>query len=118
MPKYVKVPDPVIILDPASKRPLVDETGEPKPIFMLDVVTRLLFNEAWGSNYRSIKAALDIDKAFSTSNKVVELDDFGWQKLKELAEDPKAGYGFNPLIMPQLFIFLEAIVEASDVKPL
>ena len=122
--RSITIPDPVKLIDPVNKKEIpgdeVDkETGKPKPapaITMKDFVGKLLFNPMWAENYKNIKAAKAIDKAFDKVEGEVQLAEDDWKKLKELVENPKqGGYGYHAAVMPQLLPFLDAIMEAKEV---
>ena len=115
--KYITIPEPITLVEPTTKEPLKDEKGETKPVAFSDFIGKLLFNPMWAENYKSIKSAKAIDKAFSAANGVVQLAEEDWKKLKDLVENPKQGYGYHAAVMPQLLPFLDAIVEAKDSAP-
>jgi hypothetical protein len=115
--KYVVVPEPILLRDPVTKEELKDEKGEVKPQTFSDFIGKLLFNPMWAENYKNIKSAKAIDKAFSAVNGIVQLAEEDWKKLKDLVENPKGGYGYHAAVMPQLLPFLDAIMEACDAAP-
>jgi len=115
--KYIAIPDPITLVEPTTKEPLKDEKGETKPVAFSDFIGKQLFNPMWAENYKNIKSAKAIDKAFSNGSGVAQLAEEDWKKLKDLVENPKSGYGYHAAVMPQLLPFLEAIVEAKDAPP-
>lgn len=115
--KYVTIPEPIMLHDPVTKEELKDEKGVAKPQTFSEFIGKLLFNPMWAENYKNIKSAKAIDKAFSVSNGVAQLAEEDWKKLKELVENPKGGYGYHAAVMPQLLPFLDAIMEAKDSGP-
>lgn len=115
--KYVTVPEPIMLHDPVTKEDLKDEKGETKPQKFSDFIGKLLFNPMWAENYKNIKSAKAIDKAFSNGSGVVQLAEEDWKKLKDLVENPKSGYGYHAAVMPQLLPFLDAIMDAKDSAP-
>lgn len=117
--RYVKIPEPITLLEPTTKEPLKDEKGETKPQKFSDFIGKLLFNPMWAENYKNIKSARAIDRAFEKAepSTVVPLAEEDWKKLKDLVENPKGGYGYHAAVMPQLLPFLDAIIEASDKEP-
>ena len=115
--KYVTIPEAITLLEPTTKEPLKDEKGIVKPVTFYDFIGKQLFNPLWAENYKNIKSAKAIDKAFSASNGVAQLAEEDWKKLKDLVENPKGGYGYHAAVMPQLLPFLDAIMEAKDNPP-
>lgn len=115
--RYIIVPEPILLVEPATKEPLKDEQGETKPQTFADFIGKLLFNPMWAENYKNIKSAKAIDKAVSKNEKVVQLAEEDWKKLKDVAENPKGSYGYHVAVMPQLLPFLDAIMEAKDAAP-
>jgi hypothetical protein len=117
--KYVTIPEAITLLEPTTKEPLKDEKGVVKPVTFYDFIGKLLFNPKWAENYKAIKAAKAIDKAFEKAapKTVVQLAEEDWKRLHDLIENPAGQYGYHAAVMPQLLPFLDAIMEASDKEP-
>jgi hypothetical protein len=112
--KHVIVPTPITLVEPTTKEPLKNDKGEIRPESLKDFVVKLLFNPNWAENYKAIKSASAIDKAFSSKGPVVQVAEEDWKRLKDCLENPKGGYGYHTAVLPQLLPFFEAILHASD----
>jgi len=117
--KYITIPAAITLLEPTTKDPLKDEKGIVKPVAFYDFIGKLLFNPKWAENYKAIKAAKAIDRAFEKTQPgaVVQLAEEDWKRLHDLVENPSGQYGYHAAVMPQLLPFLDAIMEAGDKEP-
>lgn len=117
--KHVTVPESILLHDPVTKEELKDEKGVAKPQTFSEFIGKLLFNPMWAENYKNIKSARAVDKAFDSAKPgtVVQLAEEDWKRLHDLIENPKGGYGYHAAVMPQLLPFLDAIMEAKDSTP-
>ena len=107
--KYVTIPAPITLVDPATKTVLKDEKGESVPVTFHDFVSKLLFNPLWAENYKNIKSAKAIESAFEANAKIAPLAEEDWKKLRDIVENPKGGYGYHAAVMPQLLPFLDGM---------
>ena len=117
--RYVIIPKPIALVDPSSKKPLLDAPDKPTaPVTFSDFVGKLLFNPIWAENYKNIKSAKAVERAVDGAEPgtVATLAEEDWKKLRDIVENPKGGYGYHAAVMPQLLPFLDAIMEAEDKK--
>jgi hypothetical protein len=116
--RFIAVPPPIALLDPATRTPLKDEQGQPvAPVSLAVFVGKLLYSPVWGESYQTIKSAKAVDRAFAAANGVVQLAEEDWRRLRDLVENPKHGFPFHPAVLPQLLPFLDAIMLAAETAP-
>jgi hypothetical protein len=127
--RYIKVPPPVQLTDPAGS-PLISDDGKPqKPFDLADLIQKLMHNPVWTESYPNVRSADAITKAVAGANGVLVLAEDDWKKLEAAVQNPRAvvfgssgaqvvgGFGFHPVITPQILPLLDAIVNASPTPP-
>ncbi len=128
--RYIKIPEPVILKDPVTRKPLTKDDGQPEdPVTFEAIVNKLMHNPMWTETYPNIRAANAITDALSKANGVMVLAEDDWKKLEAAVQNPKQvvisqagpatviGFGFHPVIVPQIVSLLDAIVEATTNAP-
>lgn len=120
--RYIKVPEDIQAINPATRKPLLDQTGNvADPIkFGPSMIDLLLSNKSWIVTREKINQANDIEAAIlAPVDGYIELDDKDWQELAKLADAP----GMEGIHARQLAPFLNAIADAqtaigpASVKP-
>lgn len=115
MSKYINIPAHVSLRNPETSELLTNELPITFPRF---VIGSIMSDRKWTSDIHWLRAANAVIDALNNANGVLELRNDEWDKLVEVAKAPSGGYQvYNPLVMPQLLPFIEAIVGASDKKP-
>lgn len=118
MSKYIKVPAPVTLADPATGASI---EGAPSITLGDFIRNSLMADERWRTDLTWLRAEAEIRDLFKKGSEVtgyvtVRNDDY--EKLVSVAKNPKGGYqGYNPVIFVQLLPLIEAIVGASDEEP-
>lgn len=128
--RYIKVPSPIQLVDPEKGEPLKDDEGKPqKPVDLKVMIQKLLHNPVWTESYPNVRSADAITKAVAAGNGVVVLAEDDWKKLEAAVQNPKSvivmggspqvvgGFGYHPIITPQILPLLDAIVNASTTEP-
>jgi len=68
----------------------------------------------WGKDWRTVQAAIEIDKACTAANGgAFELSDRPYDLLRSVAENPSQGYLIHPLILRHVSTYFEAIFDAK-----
>jgi hypothetical protein len=111
--KTFKVPDPIVPVVPGSDKPFLDACKEPVRVTFAEFVTNCLLNDPrWIKSFADVKAALAVSGQLANTS--VTLDDSDFERLKGCVEMPTNGYqGYHPAVIPQLFPFMKAILEAK-----
>lgn len=114
--KTIVVPEEITLVDPISKLRIADENGPVAPFTLRTFVNSLLQAASWSENYKSLRSAISIEKAFENAKPgdQVLLSEEDWQKLSAIAENPKDGYAFHSMVMRQLMSFLEALLNPTS----
>lgn len=116
--RKILVPSPVTLVDPLSKRPLVDENGvEVQSITFQDYCKRLLLAKVWEQGgYIGFRSAVSIERALDESGDVFMLATEDWAKLRDLVQNGEEGFSPYPgFVLRQLLSFMDAIIEAKEV---
>lgn len=130
--RYIKIPEPVTIVDPVTREPMVID-GKPETTTFSQLVNRLMGNPLWGETLAAMRSQLAIELALSqavtTGGGVMELAEEDWSRLKSCAESPRsmintpmgpqvvAGIGVNPMLGAQFVPLLMPIIDATTERP-
>jgi hypothetical protein len=124
--RYIEVPAPVTLRDPATKEVLKDQDGKDQVWTFPQIINKLMSNPKWGESYAAMRSQGAIEDALTDSVKdgVMVLSEEDWTKLKEAVETPRtavittmgpqvfSGFGLHPMLSRQLLPLLVPIIEA------
>lgn len=118
--KYVLVPEDIqIMVNGKPWKDIVDNKEKGMPPWSLSryLENVVLADPAIGTDYKSLKMCSIVDNNFKSVNpgECVEVEDAHWEMLKNTIENPKGG-GISSSILRQFLPFMDAILEAKNVK--
>lgn len=117
MPKFITVPSPIALTEPASG----DEIKDLKPVTLGQFIRNCLLADArWSNDLEWLRSKSEITAAIKDQVDLPSLklrtDDH--EKLAQVARKPQNGYqGYHPAVLDQLLAMIEAVVGASDSEP-
>lgn len=111
--KKFQIPQDIQLLVPGTNTKIVNEDKTERTVSFKEFISAtVLADPRWVRDFAHVKAAFDIAKQL-TQEEVV-LDDVDHEKLKACVENPTNGFqGWHPAILPQLYPFMQAILEAK-----
>jgi hypothetical protein len=132
--RYIVIPSPVILLDPATRKPLRDLEGKEEWRDFDFIMEKLLSNPMWSETLAMMRSQDAIHDAWQEAKDagpggVMTLAEEDWTKLKTAVETPRStvmtnlgvqtvvGFGLNPTFTRHLVPLLMPIVDAKTEKP-
>lgn len=115
MPRYISVPDPIVIINPITGR-----EAEPRRevSFREFIIESVMGDPRWVRTLSDVEAGQEIMEALKSEKKIFSLEKATWDKLKAVVDQPQNGYqGFHGAVLPQLLPFLKAVVSATEKDP-
>jgi hypothetical protein len=127
MYRYIKIPDPVTLIDPETNKVIKKPDGSDQVVTFKDILLSIMHNPKWNESFLNMKAAQQIIVSFDkATDGVMCLTKEEWDKLEEATQNPKQvvistvfgsqvrpGFGFHPILSPQLIPLIERILEAE-----
>jgi len=106
--KYVKIPEDVVICDPA--------TGEPVRTISFKewIRSTVLSDSYWGKSAQKVISAADLMRRVSIGDELWELNDAEYHDVKSVVEAPSNGY--NVPVAVQVVGFIDAVLNCSSEK--
>lgn len=116
--RFIRVPDPIQLVNPDTGEPL----SEVEPVSLLQFVRKgLLHDPRWMASADAVQAAADVVAALrAAEGGLAELDGDDFDRyLKPVLEAPQGGFGayLRVEIVTQLLPFIRALRGATDTRP-
>ena len=115
MPRFIVVPDPIVIINP-----ITGKEAEPRRevTFREFVIEALMSDPRWVRTLSDVEAGQEILEVIKSGKKVFALEKATWDKLKAVVDQPQNGYtGYHGAVLPQLLPFLKAVSTAQEKDP-
>lgn len=126
--KYIKIPDPVLMVDLSTNKPLYRESTEEEKAagqtqvqlsftFQNFFVGTILKDPKLGETADGLLASREVLKAIKSKSPgdIIEIESDDWEKIVPIIKKPTGGY--NTQLGIQCLPFMEAFLNASDRKP-
>jgi len=128
--RYIEIPTPIILKDPVSKEPLLND-GQPETWDFKLIISKIMSNPKWGESYAAMRAQAAIEDALAEAKDgVMVVAEEDWNRLKDAAENPRSQvittmgpqvvqgfFGVHPTLARQLVPLLAPIVDAKTERP-
>jgi len=115
MPRFIVVPDPIVIVNP-----ITGKEAEPRRevTFREFIIEAIMSDPRWVRTLTDVEAGQEILEALKSGKKMFSLEKATWDKFKAVVDQPTNGYtGYHGAVLPQLLPFLKAVATASEKDP-
>ena len=129
--RYIEIPTSVLIMDPATGKPIPDSDKGGDLTWDFDyAMEKLLSHPMWGETFAAMRSQEALHTAWKDAKDgVIAFAEEDWLKLKQAVENPRvtintmsgpqivAGFNVHPSLVRYLVPLLSPIMDAKTERP-